>query len=575
MKLERKKEFLKTVLNAFLFKKENLYNGVLYGMLLSLIFKVISVLLYFSLLELIRKIASSDLRVHSTSIAAYFTFSIRYLVFKCIYNLLFSYFSEKVCKNLIKQRLKIIMHTDYTEIVKRSSERLVCSIENTVASHRAFFEMLFLKIPEALLFILYLSHKILKNSPMLFPILLIYIPLYFLIDRAKNKTVIAHNEAYNNEKENNASILFDKIQNFQLIKSFGIEKLQCKEFYENLKCQRKRFLEMKLSYHQKFFTIELISELPFILTVLLSYSGFRSEMLNVSICFSIFSSLSSLLKDISSAALNFELLTTRFKKNPEVSKVSRNIESTGFEKSITFENVSLSHEKEEVLRSMSIEIKKNEKIAIVGRNGTGKSSLIRALMKFSYYNGTISIDKQSIRNITNEALFDLVSYVPQDDCIMSKTILANIKMGNTDLSRALVIQKARELNLHEDIMKLKNGYETILGPNGTKLSAGEKKKISLLRALAKDSPILLLDEATSSVDKEYEQFLVKNVLKSLQNTTIIMIIHQKDLLVHFDKVMFLENQQVEGFDHFDNLLIENKGFRNFIVESHETSMNTH
>ncbi|KAM0681620.1 hypothetical protein GINT2_000133 [Glugoides intestinalis] len=573
--MEKKKDFLKSFFHAFFFKRENLYNGVFYGMFLSLIFKCISTVCYFSLLELIRKIAESDASRHSMLIRTYFIFIVRYTLSKCFYNVLFSYFSENVRKALMKQRLRRVIQPDYTEIVKKSSNDVACSVQNSVEAYMRFFEMLLLKAPEALLFLFYLSYKLLTSSLVVFPILIIYIPLYFLIDIAKNKTIVMHNEAYNAQKEDNLSILFDKIQNFQLIKSFGIEKIQCKEIYEKLKCQRKSFLELKLCFHKKHLVIELISELPVILIILLSYYGFGAKMLNFSISFSIFGSLNRLLKDISLETLKFRLLVESFTNNSEFDKVQPNITFTVFENSIGFENVSLSHDDNLILGEMSIEIKKRQKIAIVGRNGTGKSTLIRALMKFSKYNGNISIDNQDIRSIANKALFELVSYVPQDDCIMSTTILDNIKMGNKNLSLLQVISKAQELNIHDDIMKLKNGYDTVLGQNGVELSASEKKKISLIRALIKDSPILLLDEATSTVDKTYENFLVKKVLKNLPSTTVIMIIHQQDLLCHFDKVIFLDNKHIEGFDHFDNLLIEKERFRNFIIENREKKIKIH
>ena len=196
---------------------------------------------------------------------------------------------------------------------------------------------------------------------------------------------------------------------------------------------------------------------------------------------------------------------------------------------IEIENVSFSysHDSDPVLKNISISAKQGETIALVGKSGSGKSTIVNLLNRFyDDYEGRIRIDGYDIKKIKLTDLRNSISYVSQDPTLFNDTVKNNIAYGLGEVTDSEVFQAAREANAYEFIMNLPEGFNTIIGANGITLSGGEKQRVAIARALLKKSSILIFDEATSALDNESEKEIQAAIEKASQNKTTFIIAHR-------------------------------------------------
>lgn len=214
---------------------------------------------------------------------------------------------------------------------------------------------------------------------------------------------------------------------------------------------------------------------------------------------------------------------------------------------IAVQNLSLNYGEKIILDDVSFEIKKGEKVAVIGKNGEGKSSLIKSILKINKATGNIFVDKTDTKSITDSSFKQLFSFVPQNPILFNDTVLNNIKYGNQKLFDDDIYQLSKKLGLHSSITRLNKGYETMVGEQGKLLSGGERQKVAVLRALIRDSPILIMDEPTSSLDKNAEN-LVLNSIMQIDDLTVISIVHNLELVHIFDKLLIVGNTKVQEVD---------------------------
>ena len=233
---------------------------------------------------------------------------------------------------------------------------------------------------------------------------------------------------------------------------------------------------------------------------------------------------------------------------------------------IEIENVSFSysHDSDPVLKNISISAKQGETIALVGKSGSGKSTIVNLLNRFyDDYEGRIRIDGYDIKKIKLTDLRNSISYVSQDPTLFNDTVKNNIAYGLDDVTDSEVFQAAREANAYEFIMNLPEGFNTIIGAKGTTLSGGEKQRVAIARALLKKSSILIFDEATSALDNESEKEIQAAIEKASQNKTTFIIAHRLSTVENADKICVLENGKItQAGTH--NELIKEEGLYNVL-----------
>ncbi len=224
-------------------------------------------------------------------------------------------------------------------------------------------------------------------------------------------------------------------------------------------------------------------------------------------------------------------------------------------KSIDIENVTFRYEEKPVLKNINLSIKAGEVVAFVGMSGGGKTSLVNLIPRFyDVSEGRVLIDGRDIRDVTLQSLRRQVAIVTQQTILFNDTVKNNIAYGDIQRTDEDIVNAAKAANAHDFIVKLPQGYESNIGELGTKLSGGEKQRISIARALLKDAPILILDEATSSLDTEAE-IEVQDALDNLmKGRTTLVIAHRLSTIRNADRIIALVNGEIVEEGNHETLM---------------------
>ena len=217
-----------------------------------------------------------------------------------------------------------------------------------------------------------------------------------------------------------------------------------------------------------------------------------------------------------------------------------------------------------VLKDISLKFSGGKMTALVGHSGSGKSTILNMIPRiYSPLKGEITIDKQNIAEVNLESLRKEISIVDQNTTLFDDTVINNIKYAKPDASNEEVFDAARSAMCEEFIQKLENGYQTIIGENGVKLSGGEKQRLSIARAFLKKSKIILLDEATSSLDSETEEKIQKALNELTKNKTTIVIAHRLSTILNSDKIYVVDKGEIKESGDHQSLLANSLVYKNF------------
>jgi ATP-binding cassette subfamily B protein len=199
----------------------------------------------------------------------------------------------------------------------------------------------------------------------------------------------------------------------------------------------------------------------------------------------------------------------------------------------------------QILKGVTFTIKPGQRVAVVGPSGAGKSTLARLMFRFyDVTGGSISIDGQDLRDVTQSSLHQMIGIVPQDTVLFNDTVFYNIAYGNPDASIAEIESAAKAAKIHDFIVSLPDGYQTTVGERGLKLSGGEKQRVGIARTLLKNPPILVLDEATSALDTQTEQSIQESLTEMGQGRSVIVIAHRLSTIADADVILVLEDGQI-------------------------------
>ena len=233
---------------------------------------------------------------------------------------------------------------------------------------------------------------------------------------------------------------------------------------------------------------------------------------------------------------------------------------------IKFKDVLFSYKKSDgdVLKKVNLEFEGGKMTSLVGHSGSGKSTILNLIPRFyDCKSGDISIDNQSIYNVTLESLRKNISLVSQETTLFDDTIKNNIKYANLDASDEEILEAAKLSHCDEFIDNLPEKYETLIGEDGVRLSGGEKQRISIARAMLKKSSIILLDEATSSLDSETEM-KIQDALKILtKDKTTVVIAHRLSTILNSNKIFVIDSGKIIDYGKHEELLINSKIYKNF------------
>ena len=380
----------------------------------------------------------------------------------------------------------------------------------------------------------------------------------------------------------NAGILSTHL--IEIFKNHKLMKIFQRENYENVRINEK--LEQVKNTSKKFATLFVkVSPIMETLTgimiaILIFYSGkliFRGEI-DINNFFSFLAAMMLAYQPVRSlATLNMGIQAGLSASRRILPVIDQKIEikddinctdlviKTG---DINFNDVcfkyDLDNENLNILEKIKINISGNKMTALVGHSGSGKSTILNLIPRF--YNttsGVIKIDDQSINNLSINSLRKEISLVSQDTTLFDDTIKNNIAYANLDATNEEIIEAAKKSFSSEFIEKLPNGYNTLIGENGLRLSGGEKQRISIARAMLKKSSIILLDEATSSLDADTEQKIQQALTLLTRNKTTVVIAHRLSTILNSDQIYVIDSGKVIANGNHTHLLKHSSVYKNF------------
>ncbi|QKF66060.1 ABC transporter, ATP-binding/permease components [Arcobacter venerupis] len=281
--------------------------------------------------------------------------------------------------------------------------------------------------------------------------------------------------------------------------------------------------------------------------------------------------MSNFIKKSSSSALRIQeimdLPQLTYKKDKQLLK-NLNIE---------FDNVSFKYENrlDYALQNISFKVKEKSVTALVGHSGAGKSTIAKLIPRFwDITSGSIKIGEVDIKDIDATTLMDTISFVFQDTFLFNDTLENNIKIANSNATREDMIEACKAAQIHDFILTLPKGYETLAGDRGTNLSGGQKQRITIARAILRNAPIVVLDEATAFADPENEEEIIKALANLMKNKTVIVIAHRLSTIKDVEQIIVFDDGKISEIGKHNELL-ENQGIYAKLWSDYEKSQNWH
>lgn len=555
-------------MKSYIFKYKFLF---LFTTLLTIIYAALNVAVAW-MLQLVIDSATSAKSLN-TLINSVIFFAIYISIAFCVEIALKTFKSIYIQKTLSYMRnvmVNNIFNKDISDFTKRNSAQYISILSNDISLlEQDYILSIFNIINNITTFTLALISLIYINISITIIILVLsastlIIPNLFSKELSKRKLL------YSNIMELFTIKIKDLLSGFEVIKNFNVENKVKKEFElvnDNLELAKRNY-SIYNSIIDSF--AELLGTIMFLAPILFGgYLVFKKQ-----ITVGILIALIQLMNSISSPLITSIHYLNKFKSSKEIINkikeflLTNPVKSTesllpinNIIDSIKFNNVSFSYNNEYLtLNNLNIEFKKGKKYAIVGESGSGKSTILKLLLKYyDKFSGDITIDNQSINNISTNNLYRLISIIHQNIFMFSGNIKDNITLYN-DYTDEDVLKIIKKSGLDKLINKLPNGIYTNIGEDGNTLSGGEKQRIAIARALIKNTEILLLDESTSALDN-ITAFELEQTILSINDLTALVVTHKlnEENLKKYDTIYVLKNGNlIESGDFYT--LLENKNY---------------
>ena len=423
-------------------------------------------------------------------------------------------------------------------------------------------------IDSTFLLILNLIMMIVTTNVLFASKVLFTIPLIILLVTRFGGVIHSHFKAVQAQYGKITDRAQENFSGIRIIKAFGQEEENEKLFREeNQKYYDKNIELAKL---QSFFNpfIQVLSNLSYLF---LLFFGAKEVMagtmlLGDFIAFNAYlglmmwpaRALGMVIVFMQKGAASMDRLTNIFKTQPEIVDRADAIELDNIKGEIEFKKVSFKYAKDlpYALKDISFKIEPGKTLAILGRTGSGKSSIVNVLLRlYDVDQGEILVDGHNIKDLTLNSLRENISYVPQDDFLFSKTVKENIEFHyEEELDMAMIEKYAKIAGVYDDVMDFKDGFDTILGERGVTLSGGQKQRVSIARALAKEKNVLIMDDSLSAVDTQTEEEILENLSKDEGHVSKIIISHRVSTIQDADEILFIEDGAIVERGTHDELV---------------------
>ena len=359
--------------------------------------------------------------------------------------------------------------------------------------------------------------------------------------------------------------LIDSLLNFETVKYFNNEEHEYRRLFESLDQYEIESIknQYSLSYLNIFQTVVIMTGI----TIMLSMSAFDIRAGNITIggfvvinaymlqLYQPLNFFGTVYREIRQSLTDMENLFTLWEEKPNLSDGAEKLLEIE-EASIRFENVSFDYDaRRTIIKDISFDVPNGKKVALVGPTGAGKSTISRLLFRFyDPKQGDVYINNQNIKDISQQSLRKHIGVVPQDTVLFNDTIYYNISYGNPNANEEEIYNAAKSADIHNFIINLPDGYQTIVGERGLKLSGGEKQRVAIARAILKNPSIFFFDEATSALDSTTEKEIQKNLQAISKNRTTLVIAHRLSTAADADEILVLEQGEITERGNHEELL---------------------
>jgi ABC-type multidrug transport system fused ATPase/permease subunit len=444
--------------------------------------------------------------------------------------------------------------------------KLTNDLQDVEFSTISFLESFF---REPILIALYLFAMI-NLSPELSIFLLLFLPVAGLIIGRIGRSLKKVSNDVQIKLGEILSTIEETLGGIRVVKAFNAEKQQLEKFKE----ENNQLLTIKNHTIRRRDLASPVSETLGIVAVccVLYYGG--SLVLNKSFTLNgpdfltfiaIFTQIINPLKAFSTASYNIqkgaasiERIQKLIKEEQSVKEDSNPVSIASFNDCIELRNVGFAYHDKTILQNINLKIKKGQTIALVGSSGAGKSTLADLIPRFhDATSGEVLIDGTNICRYKMDDLRNLMGIVTQEPILFNDTVKANIALGNLSAKEDNIVQAAKIANAHDFIERKEQGYDTLVGDRGSKLSGGEKQRVTIARAVLKNPPILILDEATSSLDTESEKWVQDAINHLMKDRTSIIIAHRLSTVRHADEIIVLDKGTIAERGKHEELIALN------------------
>jgi len=471
-----------------------------------------------------------------------------------LHNYLFSTNSNVFKSMVYKHLVKVYMKMDYNSYHSIGSGKISSFIKKQANSSISMLEAAMIHLLYSIVYLILFywnlffcgDESITFTIKCLFSIISIafsfYIAFCVYFGNIRKEKLIA-------SEHTTSFVLLDILKNYNVIKAFNNESSEVGRFSETMNGPitfgRNYFLFTELTStlfrigcfailvtfiyfgHNSKFTTSLYY-LPDALTLIEQFKNLKSKTSSIKEC----------ILSISSKFIAAE--TCQFSVNDENKRsgviTERNID-------IDFKDVEIHIDGETIFSGLNLLIKQGDKVAVTGRNGSGKSSIFMALLGFQKYNGSLKMNNVELSDLKEKSLRDSISYVPQEPHLFNVSVMDNLKYGNRKLSDEEVIQICRDCGTHEIFKSLKNGYQTIVGEDCRNVSGGQAQMINFMRGVIKNEPVFLLDEPTSNLDYSSSKNMLNYISTILDGKTVLCSTHNPDHLAIFDVIINIHDKK--------------------------------
>lgn len=363
------------------------------------------------------------------------------------------------------------------------------------------------------------------------------------------------------------AILLETISGVKVVKAFCTERYEVDRF----RAKNYDYYKLKMKAARRLSLLAPITEILGVVCGIFIISWMGRQVMEEKLSFGVFilffSSIMSLISPVKKLG-NVHALTQQalaaneriydvLDRNPSVEEKAGALELPSIKRKIELKNIFFRYSEEngDVLRNINLDINVGDVVAIVGPTGTGKTTLANLIPRFyDPYRGHVAIDGMDLKNVTFQSLRSQIGIVAQETFLFNDSVRANIAYGLPQARQDDIDMAARRAYAHEFVSRMPEGYDTVIGDRGFRLSGGEKQRVAIARAILRNPPILILDEATSQLDSESEKFVQDALDKLMEGRTVIAIAHRLSTIKKADKIVVIDKGEMAGLGRHEELL---------------------